>query len=113
MILHGVYIIGIMNYILVGGLILLFMYHHLCVYFLILVMYILVLFLIVYLSRYTSFILYSYFFVDISPSFTLSQLCEIYPQLNENFWGVYAYVFHHMQLYVCFEICLLNINYPI
>ena len=45
-ILHGVYIMGTMNYILVGGLILLFMYHHLRVYFLILVMYILVLFLL-------------------------------------------------------------------
>ena len=30
LILHGVYVIGIVGYILVGGLILLFMYHHLC-----------------------------------------------------------------------------------
>ena len=26
-------------------------------------------------------------------------------------WGGYAYVFHHMQLYVHFEICLLDMNY--
>ena len=34
LILHGVYVVGIMGYVLVGGLILLFMYHHLFVYFL-------------------------------------------------------------------------------
>ena len=68
-ILHGVYIMGIMNYILMGSLILLFMYHHPCVYFLILVMYILVLFL-VYQNRNVFYILYTYFFVDITPSFS-------------------------------------------
>ena len=30
--LHGVCVVGIMGYLLVGGLILLFMYHHLCLY---------------------------------------------------------------------------------
>ena len=34
LILHGVYILGIIGYVLVGGLILLFTYHHLCMYFL-------------------------------------------------------------------------------
>ena len=35
LILHGgVCVVGIMGYLLVGGLILLFMYHHLCLYFL-------------------------------------------------------------------------------
>ena len=33
LILHGVCVMGIMGYILVGGLILLFMYHQLCMYF--------------------------------------------------------------------------------
>ena len=79
MILHGVCIMGIVNYILVGCLILLFMYHHLRVYFLVLVMYILVLFLIVNLSRNMFCILYAYFLVGITPSFTFSQLCDIYP----------------------------------
>ena len=35
---------GIMFYILVGGLILLFTYHHLCIYFIVLVMYVHVVF---------------------------------------------------------------------
>ena len=39
--------------------------------------------------------------------FSFSQLCGIYPQLDENFWGVYAYVLFHMQLNVCFEICYM------
>ena len=34
LVLHGVCVVGIMGYLLVGGLILLFMYHHLCLYFL-------------------------------------------------------------------------------
>ena len=34
LILHGVCVVGIMGYLLVGGLILLFMYHHLCLFFL-------------------------------------------------------------------------------
>ena len=59
------------------------------------------------------YILCSYFLVHIAPGFTFSQLCEHYPRLDENFWGVYAYVFHHMQLYVYFEICVLNISYLI
>ena len=59
------------------------------------------------------YVLYAYFFVNIATSFTFYQLCEIYPQLDENFWAVYAYVFHHMQLYVHFEICLHNINYHV
>ena len=79
MILHGVYIIGIMGYILVGGLILLFMYHHLCVYF------------INPCSAYPCciscnvkgwnifYILYAYFLVHISPSFSFHQLCDTYP----------------------------------
>ena len=37
-------------------------------------------------------ILYAYFLVGMTPSFTLSQLCDIYPQLDENLWGVYACV---------------------
>ena len=109
MILHGVYITGIMGYILVGGPILLFMYHHLCVYFIVLVTYIHV----VFISFPSFYILYAYFLVHITPSFSFYQLYETYPWLDENFWRVYAYVFYHMQLYVCFEICLLNINYPI
>ena len=34
LLLHGVCVVGIMGYLLEGGLILLFMYHHLCLYFL-------------------------------------------------------------------------------
>ena len=98
-----------MAYILVGGLILLLMYHHLCVYFIILVMYVHV----VFVSFPSFYILYAYFFVNITPSFTFYLLWEIYPQLDENLWGMYAYVVHHMQLYVYFEICLHNINYHI
>ena len=89
MILHGVYIIGIMGYILVGGLILLFMYHHLCVHFLVLVMYIQV----VFISFTYFYILYAYFFVHITPSFSFYQLCDTYPRLDENLWG-------------CMHICL-------
>ena len=70
---------------------------------LILVVYILVIF-----SCNMFYILYAYFFVHISPSYTFYQLCEIYPQLDENFWGVYAYMFYHMQLYVYSELCLLK-----
>ena len=61
----------------------------------------------------SSCILYTYFLVHIIPGFAFSQLCVFYPRLDENFWGVYAYVFHHMQLYVHFEICILNIIYHI
>ena len=69
------YIMGIMDHILMGGLILLFIYHHLCMYFIVLVMYVHVVF-----DFFPSFyIWYAYFFVHISPRFTLSQLCEIYP----------------------------------
>ena len=100
MILHGVYIMGIMGYILVGGLILLCMYHHLHIYFIVLVVYVHVVF--VYFPSF--YILYAYFFVHITPSFTFYQLCEIFPQLDEIFWGVYAYVFQYMQLCVYFEI---------
>ena len=28
----------------------------------------------------------------------LHKSCEMYPQLDENIWGVYAYVGYHMQL---------------
>ena len=48
-----------------------------------------------------------------SPGFTISPLCEFYPHLDENFWGVYVYAFHHMQLYVDIEVCILNILYYI
>ena len=102
-------LLGFVDYTLVGGLILLFMYHRLCVYFIILVMYVHMVF--VYFPSF--YILYAYFFAHITPSFTFYQLCEIYPQLHENFWGVYAYVVHHMQPYVYFEIYLHNINYHI
>ena len=54
------------------------------------------------------YILYAYFLIHIALCFTFYQLCEIYPQLDENFWGVYAYVSYLMQLYVHFEICLLD-----
>ena len=103
---------GIMGYILVGGLILLFMYHHLYIsyiYFTVLLMYVHMVF--VYFPSF--YILYAHFFVQITPSFSFYQLCDIYLQLDENFWGVYAYVFYCMQLYVHFEICLHNINYHI
>ena len=48
-----------------------------------------------------------------TPCFAFSHLCDFFPWLDENFWGVYAYVFHHMKLYVHFEICVLNIIYHI
>ena len=73
MILHGIYIMGIMDYILVGG-----SYSSVYVpppmYFLVLVMYIHV----VFVSFPSIYILYVYFFVHITPSFTFYQLCEIY-----------------------------------
>ena len=34
----------------------------------------------------------------------LYQLCEIYPQLDETFWGLYAYVMPH-SANACGEIC--------
>ena len=55
-ILHGAYIMGIICYIVVGGLILLFIYHHLCIYFIVLVMYIHV----VFVSFPSFYILYAY-----------------------------------------------------
>ena len=66
----------------------------------------------------TFFFLLVMFCVPISlftyaPSFAFAHLCEFYPCLDENFWGVYAYAFHHMQLYVDFEMCILNILYYI
>ena len=113
MILHGVYIMGIMGYILVEHLILLFIYHHLCVYFIFLVMYILVLFLVVYQSRNMFYILYAYFFIDISSSFSFYQLCEIHPQLDENFWGCLHMCFTICSYMYALKTCLLNMNYPI
>ena len=87
-----------------GGLILLFMYHHLCC------------------ISCCPYVMYSFFFFLLlvmfcvpisfftcSPSFSFVLLCVFYPCLDENFWGVYAYAFYHMQLYVDFEMCILNI----
>ena len=43
-----------------------------------------------------------------APGIPFAPLCVFSPCLDENFWGVYAYAFYHMQLYVDFEICILN-----
>ena len=48
-----------------------------------------------------------------APCFAFAHLCEFYPHLDENFWGVYIYAFYHMQPYVDFEMCTLNILYYI
>ena len=82
--------------------------HYLCVYFLILVMYILVLFLVVYQSRNVFYILYTYFFVDITANFSFYQLCEFYPWLDENFWGCM-----HMCFTICSYMCILKYVYLI
>ena len=48
-----------------------------------------------------------------APGFPFAHLCVFSPCLDENFWGVCAYAFYHMQPYVDFEICILNILYYI
>ena len=85
----------IMIYFLMGGLILQFMYHHQSVYFIVPMVYIHVVFIfIVYI-----YIVYAYFVIHIcTPGFTFYHLCDIYPQLDGNFWEVYAYLLYHMQL---------------
>ena len=56
------------------------------------------------------YVLCTYFFFHIWPFiFSFAYLCGFSPRLDENFWGVYAYAFYHMQLYVDFEMCILNI----
>ena len=81
LILHGVYILGIIGYILVGGLILLFTYHHLCMYFLLSP------------SNMYSFLFFScyvvctYSFFKYAPSFSFAHLCEFYPHLDEKLLG--------------------------
>ena len=111
LILHGVCIIGIMGYIIGGG-------SYSSVY----VpppLYVFPVVLMVCIPTFFSFSSPSFMFcVPISrftyaPGFSFAHLCEFYPCLDENFWGVYAYAFYHMQLYVCFEICILNILYYI
>ena len=103
-VLHGIKLFVIMVYILVGGLILQFMDHHHSVYFIVLMVYIHVVFICIV----TIYIVYAYFFIQIYTScFTIYQLCEVYPWLDGNIWGMYAYVLHHMQLNVCFEICYI------
>ena len=60
-----------------------------------------------------SYILYTYFLVHITPGFTFSQLCEIYPWLDENFWGCMHMCFTICSYMCIFEICLHDINYNI
>ena len=61
---------------------------------------------------YSCHVLCACFLIHIyTPSFPSSHLCEFYPHLDENFWGCMH--MQHMQLYVCFEICILNILYYI
>ena len=110
LILHGVCIIRIMGYILVWGLILLFMYHHLCLYFLLSLWYVFL--------HFFFFHLHVMFCVPVSsftyaPGFTYPICVSFIHAWMKTFGGVYAYVFHHMQLYVHFEICILNILYYI
>ena len=40
---------------------------------------------VVFLSFPSFYILYAYFFIDITPSVSFYQLCDIYAQLDENF----------------------------
>ena len=47
-----------------------------------------------------------YFLVHITPSFTFSKLCEIYPWLDENFWGDVC-----MCLNICSYMCILKYVY--
>ena len=61
---------------------------------------------------FTFLLCFVYLFLD-SHMPLVVLLCVFYPCLDENFWGVYAYAFYHMQLYVCFEICILNIPHYI
>ena len=48
-----------------------------------------------------------------APGFPFAHLCVFSPHLDEKLLGVCAYAFYHMQPYVDFEICLLNILYYI
>ena len=98
------------GYILVGSLILLFMYHYLCVYFIILVMYILVVF-ISFLSFYIFVFLFIYTHIALV---LLIANCEKFTNdWMKTFGRVYACVFHHMQLNVYSEICLHGKNHHI
>ena len=60
------------------------------------------------------YVLCTYFLIHIPPLFFLLPLCVSFIHAwMKTFGGVYAYAFYHMQLYVCFEICILNILYYI
>ena len=93
LILHGVCVVRIMGCALVGGLILLFMYHHLflcCLWSL----YCISLHFFSFLCSVCSFL---YPFVPLCfPSY---HLCT-FSRLDENFWGVWVHV-HYMQPHIC------------
>ena len=72
-------------------------------------MYILVVF-VCFLSFY---ILFAYFISHIYPMFHFMPIVWNLSTIGWKLLGVYAYVFHHMQLNVYFEICLHNMNYQI
>ena len=59
------------------------------------------------------YILYTYFLVHIISSFIFSQLCDVLSTIGWKLLVVHAYVSHHMQLDVHFEICLHDTNYHI
>ena len=100
LILHGVYVVGIMGFIWWGVLFcclctttsLYIPYGPFNVY-----------------SYIFCYVLCAYFFIHMSPLvFLLVHLYVFCSHLDENFWGVHMHM-HHMQLYMCLEICMLNI----
>ena len=68
--------------------------------------------LIVYIPSFFLLLCFVYLFLfsHMPLCFSFAHLCVFYPCLDENFWGVYAYAFYHMQLYVEFGVCILNIS---
>ena len=71
----------------------------LCVFPMVLIMYIPTFFSVMFCMPISSF--------TYTPSFLLFHLCVFCPCLDENFWGCVH--MHHTQPYMCLEICMLNI----
>ena len=104
MILHVVYVIGIMGYILVRGPILLFIYINLCVYFFVLVMYIHV----VFISFPYFYILYAYFFGHVISNFLPTNCVTFNHNWMKSFGGCM-----HMFFTICSYMCILKYVYLI
>ena len=93
LVLHGVCVMGIVGNALVGGLILLFMYHHLFMCCLWSLCYI-------FLHFFLFYVLYAHFFIHLFPSVFLLAFCVFFSCLDENFWGVWVHMYY-MQPYMC------------